>query len=103
MKTIATTTVQKQKVFSIMVLFASTILIMISGLFFSIYSLIHEISFQVLTSRIHGSFFGLLVIYLGLRYFFSVKKLKSTLYTTTNEFSWNNFRKENHTKTATKF
>lgn len=84
--------VDKSKVIAIMTLYVASLLIIVSGVFFSIFSLINNISFQVLNSSVHGAIFGLVVSYLGLRYFFLVKKLKDDVYKTTSRFSWNNFK-----------
>jgi hypothetical protein len=68
--------------------------IIILGVTFSIYSFINDVGFIVLSSRIHGSVFGLVVVFLGVRYFLSVKKLKTEVYKAESKFSWGNFRKE---------
>lgn len=83
-----------QKTAIIRILFITSVLIMVSGVYFSIYSLIYHMNFMVLKSSIHGAFIGLLVLYLGIRYFISVKKLKVELYKTTSVFSWSNFKKD---------
>ena len=84
----------KQKQITINILFATSIIIMLLGVVFSVFSAVNDISFQVLTSTIHGSIFGLLAVYLGVRYFLSVKKLKMEVYKNTSSFSWKNFKKE---------
>lgn len=76
-----------------MTLFAFTVLIMLSGVFFIIFSLVNHISFTVLNSNIHGAIFGLLVSYFGIRNFLSVKKLKTEVYKDSSRFSWSNFKK----------
>lgn len=88
----------RQKVIMIYVLFAMTILIMLSGISFSIFSLIHNISFKVLNSSIHGAIFGALVVYLGAKYFLSVTKLKTELYKSTSKFLWSNFKRKKKNK-----
>jgi hypothetical protein len=90
--------VQRQKSMIIRGLYAITIIIMFLGVYFSIFSLIHNISFKVLTSTVPGAIFGLMVSYLGLRYFYLVKKLKTELYKETAAFSWKNFKKQKKMK-----
>lgn len=87
-------TVYKQKAISISVLFAATIIIMFLGIIFSVFSLMNDISLKVLNTSVHGVFFGLIVFYLGIRYYFTVKKLKTEVYKNTSNFSWENFKKE---------
>ncbi|MEI6578360.1 MAG: hypothetical protein WCN92_02720 [Eubacteriales bacterium] len=86
--------VEKGKKVLIMSLFAFTILIMLSGVFFIVFSLVNHISLPVLNSNIHGAIFGLLVAYLGVRNFLSVKKLKKEVYKESSRFSWSNFKKD---------
>ncbi len=87
-------TVYKQKAISISVLFATTIIIMFLGIIFSVFSLINDVSLKVLNTSVHGVFFGLIVFYLGIRYYFTVKKLKTEVYKNTSNFSWENFKKD---------
>lgn len=67
--------------------------IMLSGIFFTAYSLIADISFPIFGTQVHGFVFGLLVFYLGLRYFLSVKNIKEELLKPSSKFSWKNFNK----------
>lgn len=83
----------KRKSIIINILFTATIIIMFLGFYFSIYSLINNISFQVLNSSISGVIFGLMVLYLGIRYFFSVSNLKAEVYKENSKFSWSNFKR----------
>ena len=85
--------VLKQKAISITLLLISALIIIFLGMFFSAFSFINNISFRVLNSQIPGVIFGLLVMYLGIRYYLSVNKLKDEVYKSTSEFSWNNFKK----------
>ncbi len=87
-------TVDRRKIYSIMLLFMMSSVIIILGVTFGIYSLINDVGFTVLNSRIHGSVFGLVVMFLGIRYFLSIRKLKAEVYKAESKFSWNNFRKE---------
>jgi hypothetical protein len=87
-------TVDRGKLYSILLLFMMSSVVIILGITFSIYSLINDVGFTILSSRIHGSVFGLVVLFLGVRYFLSVRKLKSEVYKAESKFSWSNFRRE---------
>jgi len=88
----------KRKAVTITALFVATIIIMFLGLSFSIFSIVNNVTFKVLSSDMPGAVFGLLVLYLGARYFLSVKKLKAEVYKNTSQFSWSNFKKEKSNK-----
>ena len=88
----------KQKAIIINLLYATTIIIVLLGVFFAFYSMVYNVSFKVLNSSVHGAVFGLVVAYLGARYFLSVSKLKAELYKVTSQFSWSNFKKEKKKK-----
>lgn len=88
----------RQKDIIINFLFAITIIIMLLGFGFSVYSVVNNVSFQIINSSIHGAVFGMMVIYLGFRYFLSVKKLRGELYKASSKFSWANFKKEKKKK-----
>lgn len=66
--------------------------IMLSGIFFAAYSILNNISIKVLNTNVPGIVFGMIVAYLGLRYFMMVPKLKSEVYKNGSRFSWSNFR-----------
>jgi membrane associated rhomboid family serine protease len=85
---------EKSKVITINILFITTLIIIFSGIFFSIFSLINNIHFEVLSSSISGAIFGILVLYLGIRYYLSVTKLKEELYRSSAKFSWRNFKRK---------
>ena len=73
MKSQSTVTVtDKHKVIIVNFLYAATMIIIFLGIFFSIFSLVNHINFKVLNSSIPGAVFGFLVLYLGIRYYFSV-------------------------------
>ena len=84
----------KRKIAIVYTLFFMAAAIMASGAFFSIYSLINQITFKVINTNVSGAIFGIVVAYLGLRYFMAVHKLKEQLYDTNAKFSWDNFRKK---------
>ncbi len=69
-----------------------------SGVFFSVYSLIYNISFQVLNTQVPGVIFGAAVLYLGIRYFLSLMNLRKEVYKPTSRFSWSNFKKDSSKK-----
>ena len=91
-KTVQTAT-DRRKVVTIGALYALSVVIMFSGIFFSILSMMEGISFTVLNAQMPGVVFGLLVTYLGLKNFLSVEKLKEEVYKDSSQFCWNNFRK----------
>lgn len=86
--------ITKSKLISINILFISTLIIIFLGIFFSIFSLVNNIRFQILNSSMSGAVLGLLVLYLGIKYYLSVTKLKAELFKTSVRFSWSNFKKE---------
>ncbi len=85
--------IDRSKTISILFLTILSIAIIITGFLFSLYSVFFDISFLLLNSPVSGVVFGLMVIYLGLRYFFSVQKLKIEVYKSTSSFSFINFKK----------
>ena len=85
--------VAKNKRLSILALTVFSVVIIFTGSLFCIYSMVYGIRFTVLNNPVHGVVFGLLVIYLGFRYFFAVRKLKVEVYKPTSNFSFRNFLK----------
>ena len=94
--------INKSKVIIVNVLYAITMIIIFLGIFFSIFSFVNHINFKVLNSSIPGAVFGVLVLYLGIRYYFSVDKLKGELIKPSSKFSWSNFKGENFKKLFSK-
>ncbi len=86
--------IEKSKIISIIVLMVTSIAIIAFGAAFSIYSIIDNISFTVFSSQMNGAIFGAVIIFLGVRYFLSVRKLKAEVYKSTSKFSWSNFKKQ---------
>lgn len=84
--------VAKGKVAIIVVLYVLSILIMLLGAGFSAYSAINGVQMQVMTSTIPGFVFGMVILFLGIRYFMSMSKLRDEVLKSTG-FSWSNFRK----------
>lgn len=85
--------VDSNKIAIVFFLLATSIAITASGAFFVVYSYLNQISFKVINTEISGIIFGLVVIYLGVRYFLAVVKLKNQLYLPDSKFSWSNFKK----------
>lgn len=65
----------KDEVAAIVTLLAASVIIVLLGSIFSIVSLIHHISFPVMRTHVHGSLFGVPLIYLGCRYFSAFREL----------------------------
>lgn len=83
---------QKRMIVFALYFFAGAIAL--SGAFFSVYTLLNQISFGVLNTTVPGAVFGLIVVYFGLRSIFSVRKLQPQLLREDARFSWSNFRFE---------
>lgn len=90
--------VEMKKKVMISVLFIFACAICISGVFFSVYSLLNRITFQVINAQVPGVLFGLAVLYLGIRYLISLNNLRKEVYKPTSRFSWDNFKKESRAK-----
>lgn len=93
-KQTAITVPAKSKVVIINTLFIANIIIIFLGIFFSIFSLVNNIHLKILNSSVPGVILGLLVLYLGIRYYFSVIKLKEELFKSSSKFSWTNFKRK---------
>lgn len=92
--------VETKKIASITILSIMAMLIILFGVTFSAYSLLFNISFSVMNSSIHGAVFGVVITFLGVRYFLSVLKLKKEVYKSSSQFSWNNFKSDKTNKTG---
>ena len=90
--------VGKEKIIAIWTLYVASLGITLVGLSFGVYSLVNNISIPVLTSQIPGVVFGVVIAFLGVRYYLSVRKLKAQVYKSTSTFSWSNFRKVKKSK-----
>ena len=86
--------VESTKIVSIFILFIISIGIILSGAVFSVYSIVNNVSFTVMSSQIHGMVFGAVIAFLGVRYLLSVQRLKAEVYKGTSQFSWSNFKTE---------
>lgn len=73
-------------------------LILVSGLFFIVYSMYFNIKIKVLNVHVPGAIFGILVIYFGVRYLMQLLNLKKEVYKSGNQFSWSNFKREKRRK-----
>ncbi len=90
--------VGKEKVIPIITLFIVSIVIILLGTAFSVYSLVNGITIPVLSNQIPGAVFGAVIVFLGIRYLISVRRLKAEVYKQTSTFSWSNFKKEKKAK-----
>ncbi|MFB0920419.1 MAG: hypothetical protein QMB62_06005 [Oscillospiraceae bacterium] len=90
--------VGKEKLIPIITLYIVSSVIILVGTAFSVYSLINGITLPVLSNQIPGAVFGAVVIFLGIRYLISVRKLQTEVYKSTSSFSWSNFKKKTKAK-----
>jgi hypothetical protein len=90
--------VEGSKIASIIVLSALTILIVLMGIVFSVYSIVYNVSFHVLNADIPGYIWGAIIAFLGIRNFLAVRKLKDRVYASDAKFSWDNFKSDKHGK-----
>ena len=82
----------KGKVAMIVILYVLSVVIMLLGAGFCAYSAINNVQMQVMSSTIPGFVFGMVILFLGIRYFLSLSKLRDEVMKSTG-FSWGNFRK----------
>lgn len=85
------TALERKKVIAIWILYVLSAFIILLGVLFSIFSFRNQVSFPVLHAQIPGAVFGLVAAFLGIRYLFSVRKLKAEVYKASSRFSWSNF------------
>ena len=78
----------------IFALYTMSLAIVFSGVFFSAYSLINDITFSVLSNNISGCVFGIMVFYLGLRGLLNVMNFHEDVKNSNAIFSWSNFKKK---------
>ncbi len=84
--------IDSSKTVPITTLFVTAALITIVGAVFSVISVVNDISFVVMNNQVPGVVFGLVIVFLGVRYLFSVQKLKAEVYKSTSQFAWSNFK-----------
>jgi hypothetical protein len=82
------------KKISIAFLVILDVLILVSGIAFSIYSIKYQIYFKVFNTQIPGVIFAFVVIFLGVRYMKAVVRIKNSISNDNIKFSWNNFKKK---------
>jgi hypothetical protein len=87
----------KGRVAMILILYILSILIILLGAGFSVYSVINNVQLKVMSSTMPGMVFGMVILFLGIRYTMSLSKLKEEVYKSTG-FSWSNFRKARDSK-----
>ena len=90
--------VRRKKRILIALLYVIAIVIILLGASFCVYSVINNVQLAILSSSVPGFVFGLVVLFLGIRYVFSLQKLKAEVYKTTSGFDWANFEKAKKTK-----
>jgi hypothetical protein len=83
-----------QKKVIIYFLYLGALIIIFLGAFWGTFSAVNDINLKVLNSSVPGLVFGLVIVYLGLRYFFMVSKFKPDFLKSTDKFSWSNFKRE---------
>ena len=83
----------RSKTVPITSLLVTAVLIAIGGASFMVYSVLNNVTFPVMGSNIHGAVWGLIILFLGIRYIFSVQKLKADVYKGTSQFSFSNFKR----------
>ena len=86
--------VDRSKTTSIALLFGTAALIFVGGAAFTAYSVVSDVQFPMLGSEVHGAVLGAILMFLGIRYLLSVRKLSLEVYKSTSRFSWENFRSE---------
>lgn len=82
------------KIISIIILYSLSIAISLSGAFFAVYSILINLNIKVLNTHVPGFVFGLIVLYLGIRYLLLVNKLKKDVYKSKG-FVWENLKPSN--------
>jgi hypothetical protein len=94
MKTPTQPKVDPSKSGPIALLFVLAVLILVGGAAFGVYCALEDFRFAVLGSEIPGYVFGIVLMFLGVRYLLSVRKLRTEVYKDTSRFSWENFRSD---------
>lgn len=74
------------------VLLAIDVLIILLGLYCTIYGIVYNLKMQVMGSELPAYIFGFVVLFLGIRYLRSLIKLKKRI-SPDADFSWSNFSK----------
>ncbi len=84
---------KRGKVAAVAALFAGAALIIASGAWFGVYSVMNSVSFKVMDTSIPGFVLALLVVYFGVRSVLSVIKLSEVVMKDASQFSWSNFKR----------
>ena len=87
----------KTRVAMILILYVLSIVIILLGAAFSVFSVINHVQLAVMSSNMPGVVFGMVILFLGIRYFLSLSKLKDEVYKSSG-FSWSNFKREKKSK-----
>jgi NhaP-type Na+/H+ or K+/H+ antiporter len=78
---------------SILILLVINILIVLTGVAFSIYSYFYNVGYLILNTTVAGYVLGLVVVFLGVRYLRSLRKLWKNISGSDAVFSWKNFKR----------
>lgn len=73
-------------------LYAGAAAIVAAGLGFGVYAWLNRVVFTAMGMDIPGVVFAAFAVFLGVRYFLSVRKMSKRLRETPRAFSWNNFK-----------
>ncbi len=87
-------TTDRSKTVPVTTLFVTAVLIFILGAAFSVYSIISQVSLKVLDYQVPGAVWGMVMMFLGIRYYVAVRRLKAEVYKSTTQFSWDHFKSE---------
>ena len=82
------------KRFAIIFLFTLDILILISGITLTIYNYINNVSYLILRTTVPGFLLGAVVVFIGIRYFKSILRVRNNVYKDNLSFDWGNFKRE---------
>ena len=78
---------------AISLLFVTSASIALMGIAFCVYSTLNQVELTVMQNTIPGAVFGVIIAFLGVRYFMAVLKLRNSVYSAGAKFSWSNFKK----------
>ena len=93
MKAETRASVDTGKKVAISLLFVTSASIALLGIAFCVYSTLNQMEFTVLQNTRPGAVFGVIIAFLGVRYFMAVLKLRHNVYNVGARFSWSNFKK----------
>ena len=91
-------TVETKKIVVISVLLIASVAIIGIGALLVVSGAVYGVNYTVMNSQINGAVFGLVMVFLGIRYFLSALKLRAEVYKTSSHFSWNNFKRTKEQK-----